>query len=123
MAASDQASVTPKSDLALKGASTDGKPKFTFAGQRCGHTQTMGPPLTTPVSIDQLTAWADSLIHMNHLGALVQREIADGDLERAAKLSERSRQRAWVMLNEMFAAGALKPEGYAEPGSSQSDLE
>lgn len=79
----------------------------------------MGPQLTTPVSVDRLTAWADSLMHMNHLNTLVQREIAGGDLVRAAELSERARQRSWVMLNEMFAAGAVKPEGYAEPGSSE----
>ena len=72
----------------------------------------------TTVSIDQLTAWANSCLHMNHLGTLVKREIAGGNLERASKLSERARRRAWVMLNELFDAGAVKPEGYAEPGST-----
>jgi hypothetical protein len=68
-----------------------------------------------PASDDQLTRWADSLIHANHLGTLVQREIAAGHLERARELAERARNRAWTMLNEMLAAGAAKPEGYAEP--------
>lgn len=67
-----------------------------------------------PASDDQLTRWAESLIHVNHLGTLVQREIAAGHLERARDLAERGRNRAWTMLNEMFAAGAAKPEGYAE---------
>lgn len=73
----------------------------------------------TPVSTEQLTAWADSCLHMNHLGTLVGRELADGNIERAAHLAERARKRAWIMLNEMFAAGAVKPEGYAEPGVDQ----
>jgi hypothetical protein len=68
-----------------------------------------------PASNDQLTRWADSLIHVNHLNTLVQREIAGGRLARAAGLSERARRRAWTMFNEMIAAGASKPPGYAEP--------
>jgi len=78
--------------------------------------------VSTTITIEQLTIWADSLIHMNHLGTLVQREIAEGELERAAQLSERARRRAWIMLDEMFAAGAVKPEGYAEAGSSGDDV-
>lgn len=68
------------------------------------------------ISIEQLTAWAGTCLAMNHLGTLVQREIEAGDNARAARLSERARKRAWTLLNELFAAGALKPEGYAEPG-------
>jgi len=64
---------------------------------------------------DRLTIWAESLIAINHLNILVQREIATGHLDRASKLSERARKRAWVMLNEMFALGAAKPDGYCEP--------
>jgi hypothetical protein len=64
-----------------------------------------------PASDDQLTRWADSLIHANHLCTLVQREIAAGHLERARELAERARNRVWAMLNEMFDAGAAKPEG------------
>ena len=72
------------------------------------------PPL---ISAEQLTAWADSLLHINHLNTLVQREIESNSLSRATDLSERARKRAWQMLNEMFAAGAQKPEGYCEPGT------
>ena len=68
-----------------------------------------------PASNEQLTRWAESLLHANHLCMLVQREIADGHLGQARELSERARCRAWTMLNEMFAAGAAKPEGYTEP--------
>jgi hypothetical protein len=73
---------------------------------------------TTPATLttEQLTRWADSCLHINHLNTLVQREIAANSLERAMDLSERARKRAWQMLNEMFAAGAAKPPGYCEPG-------
>lgn len=72
--------------------------------------------MTVSVSIEQLTAWADNCIHLNHLGTLVRREIEGGDLERATDLAERARKRAGAMLNELFALGAIKPDGYAEPG-------
>ena len=68
-----------------------------------------------PISLDQLTKWADSCLRINHLNTLVQREIATNSLHRASELSERARRRAWEMLNEMFAAGATKPKGYCEP--------
>ncbi|MET3119920.1 hypothetical protein AAKU64_004168 [Undibacterium sp. GrIS 1.8] len=67
------------------------------------------------ISKTQLTAWTESLIHMNHHGTLVQREIEAGNLERASHLAERARKRAWRMLNELFEHGAEKPEGYCEP--------
>ena len=70
------------------------------------------------ISKAQLAAWADSLLHMNHHGTLVQREIDAGNFERASQLAERARKRAWKMLNEMFELGAEKPEGYCEPDSS-----
>lgn len=66
----------------------------------------------------QLTAWAESLIHMNHHGTLVQREIAAGNPDRASDLAERARKRAWKMLNELFECGAEKPEGYCEPAGN-----
>src|ERR1700676_5197770 len=74
---------------------------------------------TLPQSVtrEQLTLWAESLLHINHLNTLVQREIAANSLTRAANLSERALKRAWTMLNEMFASGAAKPEGYCEPGT------
>jgi hypothetical protein len=66
-------------------------------------------------SKDQLIEWVESLISMNHLGTLVNREIAAGNLERASQLAERSRNGAWKMLNELFEYGVDKPEGYCEP--------
>jgi len=54
------------------------------------------------ISKAQLTVWAESLIHMNHHGTLVQREIEVGNSERASHLAERARKRAWKMLNELF---------------------
>ena len=69
------------------------------------------------ISKTQLTAWAESLLHMNHHGTLVQREIESGNLERASHLTERARKRASKMLNELFEFGAEKPEGYCEPGA------
>jgi len=69
------------------------------------------------LSKSQLTEWAESLLHMNHHGTLIQREIDINNLERAAHLSERARKRAWKMLNEIFELGAEKPEGYCEPNT------
>lgn len=65
-----------------------------------------------------LTRWVDTCIHMNHLGTLIQSELKNGNFERATDLSERARKRAWDLVNELFAAGASKPEGYAEPDKS-----
>lgn len=73
------------------------------------------------ISKAQLTAWAESLLHMNHHGTLVQREIAVGNSERASHLAERARKRAWKMLNELFEYGAEKPDGYCEPGKSSTN--
>ncbi len=77
-------------------------------------------PLNDEITISkaQLTAWAESLIHMNHHGTLVQREIAAGNSECASDIAERARKRAWKMLNELFERGAEKPEGYCEPASN-----
>jgi len=70
---------------------------------------------TTSISAEQLTHWADECLSINHLHTLLQRELDGGSPARAAELSERARKRAWKMLNEMFDAGAAKPEGYCEP--------
>jgi len=68
-----------------------------------------------PASNEQLTQWAEGCLHANHLNTLVQREIAAGNFQRARELSERARNRAWNLFNEMIAAGGEKPEGYTEP--------
>lgn len=70
-------------------------------------------------SDEELTKWAESLLHMHHLNSLVQREIAAGHAERATELSERALRRAWKMFNEMIAAGGKLPEGYVD-GSPDS---
>jgi hypothetical protein len=64
---------------------------------------------------EQLTAWAESCIHINHLNTLIQREIAGGSLKRASELSGRAQRRAWKLFNELVAAGAAKPVGFTEP--------
>ena len=66
----------------------------------------------------KVTEWAESCLRINHLSTLVQREIADGALERARHLSERARVRASTLFNEMVEEGASKPDGYCEPGTS-----
>ena len=71
--------------------------------------------MTTPVSEDTLTRWAESCLHMNHLGTLVQRELNGGSAVRAQELAERARVRAWKMFNELVESGAKKPDGYCEP--------
>jgi hypothetical protein len=63
----------------------------------------------------QLTTWAESCLRINHLNTLVQREIQAGKYERALELSERARRRAWTIFNELVAAGAALPDGYALP--------
>jgi hypothetical protein len=72
----------------------------------------------TEVTTELLTKWAESCIRINHLNTLVQREISDRRLHRAAELSERARRRAWDMFNEMVAAGASKPDKYTEPNET-----
>ena len=69
------------------------------------------------ISAEQLTHWADECLSINHLHTLLQRELDGGSPARAADLSERARKRAWKMLNELFDAGASKPEGYGEPAA------
>ena len=69
------------------------------------------------ISQETLDRWADNCLHMNHLGTLVQRELESGNVARAMDLVERARIRAWAVLNEMFEAGAKRPESYAEPGT------
>ena len=66
----------------------------------------------------KLTEWAESCLRVNHLNTLVQREIDAGALNRAKELSERARQRAWTIFNEMLAAGADRPDGYVESDSA-----
>jgi len=70
------------------------------------------------VSQDQLTAWADACLRVNHLNTLVQREIDSGNLERAKDLSERARTRAWNLFNELITNGGKKPPDYCEPDNS-----
>ena len=62
-----------------------------------------------------LTEWAESLLHINHHGTLIQRELESGNIKRATDLAERARRRAWKLFNEMLEHGAEKPEGYCEP--------
>ncbi|MET0014792.1 MAG: hypothetical protein ABW088_14170 [Sedimenticola sp.] len=69
------------------------------------------------ISKAQLTNWAESLIHMNHHGTLVQREIEEGNYKRASELAERARVRAWRILDELFEYGAEKPKDYCEPNT------
>jgi hypothetical protein len=77
--------------------------------------------MSLQIDSEQLTEWAHSCLRINHLNTLVQRELEDGRLDRARHLSERARRHAWKMLNEMFAAGASKPDGYCEPGTKPED--
>lgn len=66
-----------------------------------------------------LTKWAESCLHMNHLGTLVQRELQPiREHARAIDLSERARRRAWTLFNELLAHGAKKPDGYQEPNKN-----
>jgi hypothetical protein len=75
----------------------------------------LNPSTVTP---EQLAHWANECLSIKHLNTLVQREIQANSLARATDLSERARKRAWQMLNEMFVAGAIKPEGYCDPGTT-----
>lgn len=75
------------------------------------------------VTRGQLTQWADSLLHINHHGVVIQRELKAGNVEHAADLAEKARLRAWKILNELFECGAERPEGYRESGTgSGSDV-
>jgi hypothetical protein len=68
------------------------------------------------ISEELLTRWAESCLHMNHLGTLIQRELSPGkENARAIDLAERARRRAWTLFNELLKHGAKKPVGYQEP--------
>ncbi len=72
-----------------------------------------------------LTRWADSCLHMNHLGTLIQRELAPNPPNaRAMDLIERARHRAWAMFTEIRDTGALMPDWYvkAEQRNRESEL-
>jgi hypothetical protein len=79
------------------------------------------------VNAGQLTQWAESLLHITHHNAHIQRELKAGNVERAADHAEKARIRAWRILNELFECGAERPEGYREtgmgPGSALTDAE
>ena len=65
-----------------------------------------------------LTRWAETCLHMNHLGTLLERELTlNGKNARAIDLAERARRRAWELFNELLELGAKKPEGYQEPST------
>ena len=79
-----------------------------------------------------LTRWAESCLHMNHLGTLVQWELqrkgasggspnygSEVEHARAIDLAERARRRAWILFNELLEHGATKPDGYQ--GAQQSN--
>ena len=70
------------------------------------------------ISQRQLTEWAESCLRINHLNTLVQREVDGGRLKRAKHLSERARQRVWLLFNELVRSGANKPSGYCEPSET-----
>lgn len=62
-----------------------------------------------------LTRWADSCLHMNHLGTLIQRELTpNSQNERAIDLTERARQRAWTIFTEIRETGAPMPDWYVK---------
>lgn len=62
-----------------------------------------------------LTRWADSCLHMNHLGTLIQRELTPNlRNERAIDLTERARQRAWAIFTEIRETGAPMPDWYVQ---------
>jgi hypothetical protein len=70
------------------------------------------------ISEKLLTRWAESCLHMNHLGTLIQRELpASENNARAIDLAERARRRAWELFNDLIEHGAKKPEGYQEPST------
>lgn len=79
------------------------------------------------VTRGQLTQWAESLLHITHHNAQIQRDLKAGDVDGAVDHAEKARIRAWRILNELFECGAERPEGYREsgtsPGSSLSETE
>jgi hypothetical protein len=75
------------------------------------------------ISDDLLTRWADSCLHMNHLGTLIQRELAPSSQNaRAIDLAERARLRAWTLFTELRDTGVAMPDWYMraeQKGKSQ----
>jgi hypothetical protein len=68
------------------------------------------------VSEEVLTRWAESCLHMQHLGTLIQRELSStGKNARVNDLAARVERRAWALFSELIEHGAKKPAGYREP--------
>ena len=68
----------------------------------------------TEITHELRTKWAESCLRINHLNTLVQREISDRRLHRAAELLERARRRAWDLFNDK-----VTPEGCDEEEASE----
>jgi hypothetical protein len=76
----------------------------------------MKAPDTGQVSEELLTRWAESCLHMGHLGTLIQRELSPTETNaRAIDLAKRAERRAFALFNELIEHGANKPAGYREP--------
>lgn len=62
-----------------------------------------------------LMRWADSCLHMNHLGTLIQRELTPNSQNaRAIELAERARRRAGTLFAELRDTGAPMPDWYVQ---------
>jgi len=67
------------------------------------------------ISEELLTRWAESCLHIGHLGTLIQRELQPNKGNaRAIDLAQRAEQRAFALFHELLEHGAQKPEGYKE---------
>jgi len=75
----------------------------------------MAPPDCIQISEELLTEWAMSCVHINHLGTLIQRELAQrGVHARAVDLAERAGRSAWALRNEFGQHGARNSDATIE---------
>jgi len=67
------------------------------------------------VTEELLTRWAESCLHMGHLGTLIQRELQPNEKNaRALDLARRASERAFALFSELLENGAQKPDGFKE---------
>jgi len=76
-----------------------------------------------PATDEQLRAWAEDCLHLNHHGTIIISALETGDIDRARDIAGRTQRRAWQMYCEMVAAGAKMPEDFRKPDLPPPDRE
>jgi hypothetical protein len=75
----------------------------------------MAPTDSIQLSEEFLTRWAMSCVHIDHLGTLIQTELArTNEQDPAIDLAERARRRALALFSELRQQGARNTNAHLE---------